>query len=139
MSFTKFQVRLNDIQIIRILCEREKVNPNQDKFTRATDPCLTTMNARSKTTCLTQRIPLSAVIESESRRDKLLRVRLLFLGRLAKRGNPGNYSSNHEEQRHNRPYNTPALGRAPVAFGKHAGIGTVDFSQDQIVALGTYC
>ena len=49
--------------------------------------------------------------------------------------NTGDDSSNHEDERDDGPDDTPALRGASIALGEDAGIGFVDFSQDEIVTL----
>jgi hypothetical protein len=69
-------------------------------------------------------------------RNEILGVFLLLLGGLVEDCDAGDDARNHEEKRDDGPDDAPALGRASVLPGKDARIGAVDFSQNQIVALG---
>jgi hypothetical protein len=54
---------------------------------------------------------------------------------LRESGNTSNDSADHEKEGDDGPNNAPALRRASVPVCKDAGVGAVDFSQDEIIAL----
>lgn len=68
-------------------------------------------------------------------RDKVLRVLPLLLSSLRERGDARDDTARHEGQRNDGPDDAPALGRPSIPLGKDAGVGAVDFAQDEIVAL----
>jgi hypothetical protein len=53
-------------------------------------------------------------------------------------GYASNDSDNHEEQGNYGPNDTPALRRTAIALGENACIGTVDFTENQIVTLNDH-
>lgn len=67
--------------------------------------------------------------------DEFLRLILLVAERLWERGNPRDDAGDHEEERDDGPDDAPALRGAAVPLCEDAGVGTVHFAKDEIVAL----
>lgn len=67
--------------------------------------------------------------------NETLRVFLLLAEGLGECSDSTNDSDSHECKRDDGPDDTPALRRSSVFLGEHASIRTVDFAEDEIVAL----
>jgi hypothetical protein len=64
----------------------------------------------------------------------VLAIFFLLLKALLERGQSGNDSADHQCQGNEGPENTPAMRRTTIALCENAGVGRVDFPQDEIVA-----
>lgn len=64
----------------------------------------------------------------------MLRVAVLLLKRLGESGDAGDDTGGHETETDDDPDDAPADGGASVATGEYAGVGRVDFAEDEVVA-----
>jgi hypothetical protein len=71
--------------------------------------------------------------------NKVLRAILLLAERLRECGYSSNDARGHENKRYDGPNNTPTLRRASILLGKDAGVGSIYFAKDEIVALFKDC
>lgn len=74
------------------------------------------------------------MVSSELRGNKVTRITLLLRKTLIESRQSGNNRNSHKRHRDQGPNHTPALRGAAVSFREDAGIGGVDFAEDQVVA-----
>lgn len=67
--------------------------------------------------------------------DEVFRIVLLLTEGLGERSYPCDHGSSHKEHGNNGPDHAPTLRGTPIPLSEDTGIGTVDFAEDEIIAL----
>jgi hypothetical protein len=67
--------------------------------------------------------------------DKVFGVTLLLAERLGERCNPPDDTDCHEQERDNRPNDTPALRRASIFPSEDASVRGIHLAQNEIITL----